>query len=190
MLRAPGHGDRLSGQGDHSITSNAGALLLGGADKAIELVGGLAATYDDRRDPDRIEHAVTTLVGQRIFGIALGHEDLNDHDRLRHDPTLAVLAGKLKATRKDCAPVAGKSTLNRLALSRADTACHYWKIVHNAEAIARLFLMIVVEAHKKPPKRLVLDVDTTHRSDPRRARGPSLQRVLRLLLLSAAVRLL
>jgi Transposase DDE domain group 1 len=145
-----------------SITSNAGALLLGAADKAIKLVGRLAATFSDRRDPDRIEHSVATLVGQRIFGIALGHEDLNDHDRLRHDPTLAVLAGKLKAIRKDCAPVAGKSTLNRLELSRADTACYYCKIVHDAQTIARLFLTIFVEAYKKPPKRLVLDVDATH----------------------------
>jgi hypothetical protein len=48
-------------------------------------------------------------VGQRIFGLALGYEDLNDHDELRWDPTFAVLAGKLKAIREDCAPVAGKS---------------------------------------------------------------------------------
>jgi hypothetical protein len=31
---------------------------------------------------------------------------------------MAVLAGKLEARRDDCAPVAGKSTLNRLELSR------------------------------------------------------------------------
>jgi Transposase DDE domain group 1 len=61
-----------------------------------------------------IEHTVRTLVGQRVFGIALGYEDLVEHDQLRHDPTLAVLAGKLSARRKDCAPLAGKSTLNRL----------------------------------------------------------------------------
>jgi len=30
---------------------------------------------------------------------------------------MAVLAGKLRARRDDCAPVAGKSTLNRLELS-------------------------------------------------------------------------
>jgi hypothetical protein len=51
------------------------------------------------------------LVGQRVFGLALGYEDLNGHDELRHDPVMAVLAGKMAAGRKDCAPVAGKSTL-------------------------------------------------------------------------------
>jgi hypothetical protein len=69
------------------------------------------------RCPEFIEHEVVTLVGQRVFGIALGYEDLNDHDELRHDPLMAVLAGKLEARRQGCAPVAGKSTLNRLELS-------------------------------------------------------------------------
>ena len=50
----------------------------------------------------------------RIAGLALGYEDLNDHDLLRHDPVLGLLAGKLKGGRKDCAALAGKSTLNRL----------------------------------------------------------------------------
>ena len=56
---------------------------------------------------------------QRVVGIALGYEDLNDHDDLPHDPILAVLAAKLEARRSDCAPLAGKSTLNRLELGRA-----------------------------------------------------------------------
>jgi len=47
---------------------------------------------------------LVTLVGQRVFGIALGYEDLIDHDELRHDPMMAVLAGKLSARRKGCAP--------------------------------------------------------------------------------------
>ena len=55
-----------------------------------------------------------------MFGIALGYEDLNDHDELRHDPVMAVLAGKLKARRRDCAALAGKSTLNRLEISRPE----------------------------------------------------------------------
>jgi Transposase DDE domain group 1 len=59
-------------------------------------------------------------VMQPVVGIALGYEDLNDHDELRHDPVLAVLANKLVAQRPDCAPLAGKTTLNRLELSRAE----------------------------------------------------------------------
>ena len=97
-----------------AITSNAGALLLGATDRAIGLVARFAACFRDARSAERIEHEVATLVGQRVFGIALGHEDVVDHDQLRHDPVLAILAGKLAARRSDCAPLAGKSTLNRL----------------------------------------------------------------------------
>ena len=79
-----------------------------------------AGCFTDHRGRELVEHTVATLVGQRVFGIALGYEDLIDHDQLRHDPVLAVLGGKLEAKRSDCAPLAGKSTLNRLELSRAE----------------------------------------------------------------------
>jgi hypothetical protein len=102
-----------------AITSDAGGLLLKATDRAIGLVERFAGCFVDGRRPELIEHSVATLVGQRVFAIALGYEDLNDHDELRHDPLMAVLAGKLEAKREDCAPVAGKSTLNRLELSPA-----------------------------------------------------------------------
>ncbi len=103
-----------------AITTDAGGLLLGATDRAISLVDRFALCFRDVRVAELIEHEVLSLVGLRVFGIALGYEDLNDHDTLRHDPVMAVLAGKLSARRKDCAPVAGKSTLNRLELSRAE----------------------------------------------------------------------
>lgn len=99
-----------------AITSDAGALLLGAADRAIRLTECFTACFTDRRSADHIEHDLRTLLLQRMVGIALGYEDLVDHDRLRHDPVLAVLAGKLEARRSGCAPLAGKSTLNRLEL--------------------------------------------------------------------------
>jgi len=74
-----------------ALTSDAGGLLLGAADRGLGLVGRLAGCFRDARDPRFVEHSVATLVGQRVFGIALGYEDLNDHDELRHDPLMAVL---------------------------------------------------------------------------------------------------
>ena len=143
-----------------AATSDAGGLLLGAADKAIGLVRRLAGCFRDARDGRYIEHQVATLVGQRVFGIALGYEDLNDHDELRHDPLMAVLAGKLEAWREDCAPVAGKSTLNRLELSR-DTPTKYRKIAHDPAATERLFVDLFLEAHEKAPKQITLDLDAT-----------------------------
>ena len=101
-----------------------------------------------------------TLLGQRIFGIALGYEDLNDHDELRHDPMMAVLAGKLEARRDDCAPVAGKSTLNRLELSRLEPT-RYHKISHNPIAIKRLMVDLFLDAHERAPREIILDLDAT-----------------------------
>ena len=91
-----------------SITSDAGATLLGSTDRAIGLVDQFAACFRDARRQDLIEHEVKTLIGQRVFGLALGYEDLNDHDHLRHDPVMAILAGKLEARREDCAVGGGQ----------------------------------------------------------------------------------
>jgi DDE family transposase len=158
---APVEGRRVEAAFDGgTITSDAGALLLGAADAAIGLVGRFAACFVDARRPELIEHAVATLVGQRVFGMALGYEDLNDHDQLRHDPAMAVLAGKLAARRSDCAPVAGKSTLNRLELSRP-VPTRYHRIAHDGAAIERLLVTLFLEAHRSAPKQLILDLDAT-----------------------------
>jgi Transposase DDE domain group 1 len=143
-----------------AITTDAGALLLGQADRAIRLTERFAACFTDTRTAGLVEHPVKTLVMQRVIGIALGYEDLNDHDELRNDPVLAVLAGKLAAQRSDCAPLAGKSTLNRLELSRAEPT-RYHKISHDTAAIESLFVDLFLDAHSKPPKQIVLDLDAT-----------------------------
>jgi hypothetical protein len=143
-----------------AITSDAGALLLGVADRAIRLVERFAGCFRDVRCQELIEHEVKTLVGQRIFAIALGYEDLNDHDELRHDPVLAVLAGKLAARRKDCAPVAGKSTLNRLELSKT-APTRYHKIAHDGGAIEGLFVELFLDSFKRAPDEIILDLDAT-----------------------------
>jgi hypothetical protein len=143
-----------------SITSDAGALLLGAANKVLGLTHRLATCFKDSRNPAFTEHSVETLVMQRVVGIALGYEDLNDHDQLRHDPVMAVLAGKLAASRADCAPVAGKSTLNRLELSK-DEPTRYSKIAADTAAIEALFVDLFLDAHHKPPAQITLDLDAT-----------------------------
>jgi hypothetical protein len=143
-----------------AITTDAGALLLRAADRRIGLISRFAKCFIDRRAQDLIEHGVATLVGQRVFGIALGYEDVSDHDELRHDPVMAVLADKLAAGRANCAPVAGKSTLNRLELSRGEVK-RYHKIAHDPTAIESLFVTVFLDAHEAPPAEIILDLDAT-----------------------------
>ena len=130
-----------------AITSNAGALLLGATDRAIGLVRRFASCFRDARAAERVEHAVATLVGQRVFGIALGHEDLVDHDQLRYDPVLALLAGK--------------STLNRLEHAPAGEPGRYHRIGHDGAAIEALFVDLFLDAHRSAPRQIVLDLDAT-----------------------------
>jgi hypothetical protein len=146
-----------------TVSSDAGALLLGKADAAIGLIDRLALCFSDRRQAKRIEHSVRTLIGQRVFGLALGYEDLNDHDRLRHDPVMGALLGKLEAGRADCAALAGKSTLNRLELftRKAGETDRYHKIRPDPAGIEALWVQLFLEAHPQAPAQIVLDLDAT-----------------------------
>src|SRR5215467_15174014 len=169
------------------ITSDAGGVLLRATDRAVGLIDRFAQCFSDSRSEALIEHTVATMIGQRVFGIALGYEDVVDHDTLRHDPMMAVLAGKLTARRKNCAPVAGKSTLNRLELGKAQPT-PYHKIGHAPLSIEALFVDLFLEAQRRAPPQIILDLDAT---DAARASGRALlPRLLRLLLLSATLHLL
>lgn len=143
-----------------AITSNAGGLLLRHLDGAIGLFDRVAACFRDRRDRELTVHSVRTLVGQRIAAIALGYEDVEDHDTLRHDPVLALLSERLTPKRAECAVLAGKSTLNRLELSRPEPT-RYHKISCDEQAMEALFVDLFVQAHAQPPAEIVLDLDAT-----------------------------
>src|ERR1700682_1824663 len=142
------------------MTADAGAMLLGATDRAIGLIERFAGCFTDHRAAELIEHTIAGLVRQRVVGIALGYEDLIDHDQFRHDPVMAVLGGKLEAKRSDCAPLAGKSTLNRLELSRAEPS-RYHKISYDAALIEAVFVDVFLDAHTAPPSQIILDLDAT-----------------------------
>jgi len=101
---------------DHVGTT--GALLLAATSKAVALgraVRGLASAMPAAVEADRAQRSARLSVSA-CSAWRLATRILNDHDELRHDPVMAVLAGKLEAAgrRRNCAPWAGKSTLNRL----------------------------------------------------------------------------
>jgi hypothetical protein len=152
------------------VTSDAGGLLLREAAEATGVMRRFAACFEDYRSPMRCEHSVEQLVAQRIYGLALGYEDLNDHDLLRRDPLLATLVGKLDVLgqrrmrkRDRGAPLAGKSTLNRLELTPSETVRvgRYHKIRYRPEVIDQLLVELFVESRRWTPRRIVLDLDAT-----------------------------
>ena len=152
------------------ISSDAGGLLLRETERLTGIIHQFASCFTDHRDPELIEHTVEELVAQRAYALALGYEDLNDHDDLRHDPLLAVLVGKkdplgqTRGRKRDRGKaLAGKSTLNRLELTpvRANAKSRYKKITLDRRAVQCLFTDVFIQSHKRPPRRIVLDLDAT-----------------------------
>ena len=143
-----------------NISSDGGALLLGEVEKRTGILEQFSFCFDDHRDPARIEHPVRDLVRQRVYAMALGYEDLTDHDELRKDPLLAALVGKRDLGE---VPLAGKSTLNRLELTKpgASSAERYKKIELDEGAVDQVLVDAFLQAHKKPPKEIILDLDAT-----------------------------
>lgn len=153
-----------------TITSDGGGLLLREVEKRTGIVKRFASCFRDHRQPERIEHTVGELVAQRVYGLALGYEDLNDHDQLRQDPLLAVLAEKKDPTgesrvreRDQGKALAGKSTLNRLELTKAEVSEEerYKKIVIDEAGGDRLMVEVFLESYAEAPAEIILDLDAT-----------------------------
>lgn len=156
--------------GGGDITSDAGGLMLREVEQRTGILKKFGACFTDYRKPAAIEHPVEDLVAQRSYGLCLGYEDLNDHDELRGDPILAVMVGKTdpkgehrREERDRGKALAGKSTLNRLELTRADAGSSekYKKIVMNPEAIDRLMVDHFMGAQDRAPLQIILDLDAT-----------------------------
>jgi hypothetical protein len=152
------------------ITSGGGALLLRPLEQRTGILRQFAACFRDCRRPELIEHTVSELARQRVYGLVLGYQDLNDHDQLRQDPLLAMLSGKSdlegehRRRPQDRGKAgAGKSTLNRLELTRADAnrPTPYKKIVLDEKAVDRLLVDLYIQAQPRQPQRIVLDLDAT-----------------------------
>jgi hypothetical protein len=152
------------------ISSDAGGLLLREVEKRFGIVKRFSGCFRDYREPQRTEHSVESLVGQRIYGMALGYEDLNDHDRLRYDVVMGVLCEKVDPTgsnrvreKNQGKAIAGKSTLNRLELTpeNANENSRYKKIVAEGEKIDELMVDLYIQSQAVAPGEVVLDVDAT-----------------------------
>ncbi len=152
------------------LTSDAGGLLLRAVDQQLDVLPRLASCFLGPRCAGMIAHSVAELLAQRMYALALGYEAINDHDALRADSLLARLVGKPALTgaqrrrvRDRRYPLAGSSTLNRLALGTpAHAPGHrYQKVVALPEELDRLLVDGCLEAQPHPPPVLWLDLDAT-----------------------------
>src|SRR6202163_488843 len=129
-------------------SSDAGLLLLRQAERRLGVCRRLAAAMPDRRDPDRVRHAMVEMVMARVSAIACGHKDAVDLDRLRHDPLMKVAVGRCPETG---APLASQSTISRLENTPRKT---------EAAGLAAA-LLDQFGATVKPGRLEILDIDDT-----------------------------
>jgi hypothetical protein len=139
------------------ITSDGGLLLLRELEKKYKIIKQFVDCFKDYRNQPFCSYDLYQLISQRIYGICAGYEDLNDHDILKKDYLFSCLT---KSKNKE---IAGKSTLNRLELSSGNY-CHakkdrYKKIVINDKKAEQFFIKFFLQAHKTPPKKIILDFD-------------------------------
>src|SRR3712207_153845 len=132
------------------LTSDGGLPWLAEADAALGLCALIAACVPEWRQRTG-QHALETLVRQRVFQIACGYEDQDDADTLRHDPLLKLVCGRLPDTG---APLASQPTLSRLDNAMDRRACY-----HLAIALVELYLR--ERERDGVPTRILLDLDGT-----------------------------
>jgi hypothetical protein len=147
------------------LTSDGGLILVAEVDRRHRISERVAECFEDYRDPARVQHELRDLVCQRLYGLVQGYEDLNDHDALRHDPMLGIAVGKLESAHERCAPLAGKSTLNRLEQAMHGTVevseQRYVKVCVQPKQMESLLVEIFLEQVGKAPKQIILDLDVS-----------------------------
>jgi Transposase DDE domain group 1 len=129
-------------------SSDAGLLLLRGAERRLGVCRRLSGAMRDRRNPKRILHEMFEMVMARSSAIASGYKDAIDHDRLRHDPLMKIAVGRCPESGE---PLASQSTITRLENAPSKTEA------------ARLGVALLDQfgATVKPGRMEILDIDDT-----------------------------
>jgi hypothetical protein len=129
-------------------SSNGGLLLLRETERTLGVCWRLADAMPDRRDPDRIRHAIFEMVMARVAAIACGYEDAIDLDRLRHDPLMKLAVGRC--------PESGEALASQSTISRLENAPRKTEAARLCAALIDQFGTTV-----KPGRLEILDIDDT-----------------------------
>jgi Transposase DDE domain group 1 len=134
-----------------TITSDGGLLAYRELDDALRLTNTGADTLADARTGKNGRHRLAGLLRQSVFGRLAGYEDVNDADRLCRDPAMRWVVGDRAIT----GSAASASQMGRFEtrwLSRPE----------NLAALADLLGQWIDKVHqRRPPKRIVLDMDSS-----------------------------
>src|SRR4029077_9461766 len=129
-------------------SSDAGLLLLRQAERKLGVCRRIADAMPDRRDGNRIRHAMFEMVTARVSAIACGHKDAIDLDRLRHDPLMKLAVGRC--------PDSGAALASQSTISRLENAPGKTEAAQLATVLLDQFGTTV-----KPGQLEILDIDDT-----------------------------
>jgi len=131
------------------LSSDAGVLLLRGAERKLGLADRLASCIREWRKPERIEHPLAEMLRLRMFAIASGYEDADDCDWLRSDPIFKMAVGRL--------PESGDSLCSQPTMSRLENAPSKVEIARLMAAMVDQFC----KSYRRAPASITLDIDDT-----------------------------
>ena len=133
------------------ITSDAGLLVYRELDEAFGLTAMSEDVFQDTRTGANVQHSMTALLRQSVYGRTAGYDDVNDADRLCVDPTMRTLVG-------------GRAVM-RHAASTSQMARFETKLLAdevNIEALMALPGRWVDRVNRRAlMKKLVLDMDSS-----------------------------
>jgi hypothetical protein len=160
------------------VTSDAGLLAYRELDHALGLSATAGEMLADGRTGKNGRHALVGLLRQSVFGRLAGYEDVNDAERLRHDPAMRWIVGGKAAA--GCAALASQ-------MGRFET--RWLTADKNLLALSDLSGRWIDRVHaRRPPRGVVLDMDSSVSPNPWRTGKQRLEWPLWVHLLSSLIR--
>ena len=133
-----------------ALTSDAGMVLLAGADRKLGLTRAMCSQIDDDRQAGKVWHQVEELVKQRVYGIAAGYEDCNDAARIGGDSALKLSCGR--------SPLRGEDLGSQSTLSRFENQISGREAAKMARCLESKAVAALKRRHRRA-SQIVIDID-------------------------------
>src|SRR5712691_11740650 len=160
------------------ITSDGGLLAYRELDDVLALTTSGGGRLAETRTRKNRRHLLVGLLRQSVFGRLAGYEDVNDAERLCRDPAMRWVIGDRAIT---------GSAASASQMGRFET--EWLTRPENLAAPTDLPGRWIDKVHtRRPPKIIVLDMDSSESPTYGAQEGQRLQRAFRLHLLPPAVR--
>ena len=135
------------------ITTDAGLLAYRELDEALGLTAEAEEALTDSRVGKNKQHGLVALLRQSIYSRLAGYEDVNDAERLCADPAMRYVVGE-RASQPD-KQAASASEVGRFETQTLSANSNLrWLIELSGKWIDKA-------REQKPPKKLILDMDSS-----------------------------